>query len=292
MPLKDMTFATPAPDVMTPRAAKMDAVARSKRTGRPKRGARHELSTIAWFNYVRIGLGQAAVSGVAKQVQQHVESRGLTSDHVGSKRWYRYRDGKDTPDATTLKLVDELVPGSCDFLNSGPLNLWQAVWDEPVPAWDEDLADGLLRIHIDDVDFSWFVKIVAMWSKRAALAKLGVAEKLTDGFYEAVHIGLNHANVKTLLIELGIWTKFLTLVRAYEAQSIRLDVKKTCEIRAVANDWQTGDAVTSYLDDPVGFAIRANKNAFAEDAPYVLESVDTGDAETDEDAGLATASSS
>ena len=131
-----------------------------------------------------------------------------------------------------------------------------------------------------------------MWSKRAALAKLGVAEKLTDGFYEAVHIGLNHANVKTPLAELGIWTKFLALVRSYEAESIRLDVKKTCEIRAVASDWRTRDAVTCYLDDPVNFVIRASKDAFAEDAPYVLESPDSGGVENDEEEGVAAASSS
>jgi hypothetical protein len=116
---KEMSFATPAPD-MSNRQVGPFVITIGKRSGRPKRSERDEIKTTAWFHFVHISLGEKTPGAVARRAQAHFDARGMTSNHVLSKRWYRYRDGLETPDANTLKLIDEVAPGSLDFFQTGP----------------------------------------------------------------------------------------------------------------------------------------------------------------------------
>jgi hypothetical protein len=249
---KEMSFATPVPD-MSNEQTKACVSTIGKRTGRPKRGERDAVQTVAWFHFVRISLGVKTSGAVAKCAQAHFDAKGMTTNHVLSKRWYRYRDGLETPDSTTLKLINDVAPGSLDFFQAGPGDLWLAMWTSPIKRWSEDAAERLLTVTDGERNFRWLSMLVATWSKRAELVSSGVPGTFVDGFYEAIHLALNRTSIKEPLEQFGVWSRLVEIVTGREAEHLRFDLMKACELCAVGVAYGIDNALDSYVKNPLGF---------------------------------------
>ncbi|MES2758098.1 MAG: hypothetical protein V4693_12050 [Pseudomonadota bacterium] len=247
-----MSFATPAPDMSNRQTGPFVSTI-GKRIGRPKRTERDEIQTVAWFHFVRIALGETAPGAMAKRAQTHFDARGVTSNHVLSKRWYRYRDGLETPDAHTLKLVDEIAPGSLDFFQAGPGDLWLALWAYRIERWSEDAAERLLDVREGEIDFLWLTRLIATWTKRAELVGSGVPGTFVDGFYEAIFMALNRSGIKAPLEQFGVWARLVEIITHREAEHLRCDVMKARELHAVAIECGIGNAIETYVKNPLGF---------------------------------------
>lgn len=214
---------------------------------------RDELQTISWFHFVRLTLGETAPGAIAKRAQIYFDGRGIESNHCLSKRWYRYRDGLETPNASTLKLVDEIAPGSLDFFHAGPGDLWHAMWPDRIERWSEDHAEQLFTITQEEMDFVWLSKLILTWTKRAELVSSGVPGTLVDGFYEAIHVALNRVSIKESLKELGVWSRLVDIITSREAYFLRCDWAKSSELHAVAVGCGIEDAVETYVGNPLRF---------------------------------------
>lgn len=259
MGLKEVTFATPAPDMSKRKIGKSGSPG-IVRSGRPKRGAKDELMTVGWFHYVRLSLAEMTAGAVARRVQNYFDAKGLVTEHVRSKRWYRYRDGVESPDANTLRLVDELAPGSAVFFSNGPWDLWPLLWQSRSRRWDQDAAQRLFAVKGNDIDSVWLLGAVGMWMTRLDLAKAGAAENLLDGFYEAIHLALCRENLKKPLSELGVWDLLVATIRERERENLRFDLVKLGELEATALESGVADPLRTYLEDPVGFFHRVQAN--------------------------------
>jgi len=255
---KEVTFATPAPDMSNREIGKMGSP-RIVRSGRPKRGAKDELMTVGWFHYVRLSLAERTAGAVARRVQNYFDTKGLVTEHVRSKRWYRYRDGAESPDANTLRLVDELAPGSAIFFSNGPWDLWLLLWQNRGHRWDQEAAQRLFAVKSDDIDSDWLLRAVGMWITRFELAKAGATDNLLDGFYEAIHLALRRDNLKKPLLELGLWDLLVATIRERERENLRFDSVKLGELEATALASGVADPLRTYLEDPVGFFYRVSR---------------------------------
>ncbi len=255
---KEVTFATPAPDMSNREIGKMGSP-RIVRSGRPKRGAKDELMTVGWFHYVRLSLAERTAGAVARRVQNYFDTKGLVTEHVRSKRWYRYRDGVESPDANTLRLVDELAPGSAIFFSNGPWDLWLLLWRDRSHRWDQEAAQRLFTVKSNEIDSDWLLRAVGMWITRFELAKVGATDSLLDGFYEAIHWALCRENLKKPLLQLGLWDLLVATIRERERENLRFDLVKLCELEAAALKSGMVDPLQAYLEDPVGFFYRVSR---------------------------------
>lgn len=255
---KEVTFATPAPDMSNREIGKTGSPG-IVRSGRPKRGAKDKLMTVGWFHYVRLSLGETTTGAVARRVQTYCDAKGWVTEHVFSKRWYRYRDGAESPDAKTLSRVEELAPGSAIFFSNGPWDLWLLLWQNRGHRWDQEAAQQLFAVKSDDIDSDWLLKAVGMWITRFELVQVGAADNLLDGFYEAIHIALCRDNLKKPLLELGLWDLLVATIRERERENLRFDPVKLCELEATALKSGVADPLRAYLEDPLGFFYRVSR---------------------------------
>jgi hypothetical protein len=145
---KNMSFATPAPDMSNREICALN-VCSGRRGGRPKRGAKDKIQSIAWYNFVRLSLGKETAGAVAALVQAHFDGLGMTTNHAMSKRWYRYRDGLETPNVQTLQGVDLIAPGSAEFFEVGPFELWLSIWSDRRPIWNDEFAELLVSAPLN-----------------------------------------------------------------------------------------------------------------------------------------------
>lgn len=249
---KEVTFATPASD-MPNRERGKTSVQTIIRSGRPKRGVKDVLMAVGWFHYVRLSLCETTTGAVARRVQTFFDTKGLVTEHVRSKRWYRYRDGSESPDANTLRLVEELAPGSAAFFRNGPWDLWVLMWQRRNHRWDQEAAQWLFTVQEGEIGSSWLMRAVEMWLARSELVKAGAADDLLDGFYEAIHLALNSENLKRPLLELGLWEHLVATIREREQENLRFDPVKSVEIKAVGLGSGLTDSLRAYIEDPVGF---------------------------------------
>lgn len=258
MGLKEVIFSTPAPDMSHRESRKKDSLS-IVRSGRPKRGAKDKLMTVGWYHYVRLSLGETTTGAVARRVQTFFDTKELVTEHVQSKRWYRYRDGAESPDANTLRMVEELAPGSANFFSNGPWDLWLLLWQDRSHRWDQEAAQRLFDVKSDDIDSDWLLRAVGLWATRFELIKVGAMDNLLDGFYEAIHLALNSDKLKIPLLELGLWELLVAIIQERERENLRFDPAKLRELEAAALGNVEIDPLQEYLDDPIGFLRRVSR---------------------------------
>jgi len=249
---KPVTFATPEPD-MSNRELGGTGSPRNMRFGRPKRGVKDKLMTIGWFHFVRLSLCETTTGAVARRVQTYFDTKGVVTEHVQSKRWYRYRDGAESPDVNTLRRVEELAPGSAVFFRNGPWDLWQVMWQDRDHRWDPGAAEHLFSVQVEEINSNWLLRAVGLWISRSEVAKIGGADALLDGFYDAVHLALSRENLKRPLVELGLWDCLVAAICEREQENLRFDPVKLVEIEAAALGSGLTDPISAYIADPVGF---------------------------------------